>query len=693
MEGLAREAGLPFLTRDTVRPPSWLAAEGDSAVDEWLEIAAPQLGFGIDAVETPYLDVQSFLKRCGPAILRLHFAGSTAYLAVVGAGRWVRVLAPDMSRRRVSFESIRRALCMPLEAALLPDVERLVDRLTLSGRERAAAKRAILTEHLRGAHIEGCWLLRLPAGSSVWRNLRDLRLFSRLFVFLGAHTVDSLLLIASWAMIGRAVIDGRLDYGWLLAWALMLITRVPFQLIVGWLQGSIFLRVAGFFKRRLLAGSLSLRPEEVRNQGVGQMLGCVIESEALESLVLNGGLTGALSIVDIAAAVAVLAVAAEKPFLAVALVGWTGIIGVLARRQYRKRQIWTTERLKITGDLVEKMVGHRTRLAQESPAQWREAEDKALAHYLEVCRKMDRGVPPLTVIAPRCWLLLGLLALAPGFYSGNTDAVTLAISFGGILLAHVALGSLTQSLVYLGAASVAWEQVRLLFNGASRPESPGSPDLGMVCRRPDSNSASGVLLDVQELAFRHEGRAGQVLESCNLQIRHGDRILLEGPSGGGKSTFAAILAGLRQPQNGLVLFRGLDHQALGSRTWRRLIAAAPQFHENHVLSGTLAFNVLMGRRWPASPEDYVEAESLCREVGLGNLLDRMPAGIFQMVGETGWQLSHGERSRLFLARALLQGTDTLILDETFGALDPESLVEAMQCVFRRSPTLVLIAHP
>src|SRR5712671_716177 len=269
MEGLAREAGLPFLTRDTVRPPSWLAAEGDSAVDEWLEIAAPQLGFGIDAVETPYLDVQSFLKRCGPAILRLHFAGSTAYLAVVGAGRWVRVLAPDMSRRRVSFESIRRALCMPLEAALLPDVERLVDRLTLSGRERAAAKRAILTEHLRGAHIEGCWLLRLPAGSSVWRNLRDLRLFSRLFVFLGAHTVDSLLLIASWAMIGRAVIDGRLDYGWLLAWALMLITRVPFQLIVGWLQGSIFLRVAGFFKRRLLAGSLSLRPEEVRNQGVG----------------------------------------------------------------------------------------------------------------------------------------------------------------------------------------------------------------------------------------------------------------------------------------------------------------------------------------------------------------------------------------------------------------------------------------
>jgi ATP-binding cassette subfamily B protein len=101
----------------------------------------------------------------------------------------------------------------------------------------------------------------------------------------------------------------------------------------------------------------------------------------------------------------------------------------------------------------------------------------------------------------------------------------------------------------------------------------------------------------------------------------------------------------------------------------------------------------MGRQWPASPEDYVEAERVCREVGLGPLLDRMPAGIFQPVGEAGWQLSHGERNRLFLARALLQGADTLILDETFGSLDPHSVREAVHCALQRSRTLLLIAHP
>jgi ATP-binding cassette subfamily B protein len=88
-----------------------------------------------------------------------------------------------------------------------------------------------------------------------------------------------------------------------------------------------------------------------------------------------------------------------------------------------------------------------------------------------------------------------------------------------------------------------------------------------------------------------------------------------------------------------------------------------------------------------------EAEAVCRELGLGNLLDRMPAGLLQMVGETGWQLSHGERSRLYIARALLQGADLVILDESMAALDPETLRQSLRCVLDRAPTLLVIAHP
>lgn len=122
------------------------------------------------------------------------------------------------------------------------------------------------------------------------------------------------------------------------------------------------------------------------------------------------------------------------------------------------------------------------------------------------------------------------------------------------------------------------------------------------------------------------------------------------------------------------------------------VAAAPQFHENHVLTGTFAFNLLMGKGWPAQRQDFQEAEAVCRALGLGGLLDRMPAGLLQMVGETGWQLSHGERSRLFMARSLLQGADLVMLDESFAALDPETMQQCLDYVLGRAKSLLVIAH-
>jgi ABC-type transport system involved in cytochrome bd biosynthesis fused ATPase/permease subunit len=101
----------------------------------------------------------------------------------------------------------------------------------------------------------------------------------------------------------------------------------------------------------------------------------------------------------------------------------------------------------------------------------------------------------------------------------------------------------------------------------------------------------------------------------------------------------------------------------------------------------------MGRDWPPRLEDMREAEAICRELQLGPLLERMPAGLLQMVGETGWQLSHGEKSRLYVARALLQRADVVVLDESFAALDPETLRQAVRCVLKRARTVLVIAHP
>jgi ATP-binding cassette subfamily B protein len=241
---------------------------------------------------------------------------------------------------------------------------------------------------------------------------------------------------------------------------------------------------------------------------------------------------------------------------------------------------------------------------------------------------------------------------------------------------------------------IAWERVKLFWHAASRPEPIGQPGLAGVAPSSGSRpSTDRVLLDARDLVYLYRRRAEPVLQNAELRITVGERLLLEGPSGGGKSTLTALLAGLRVPNSGLLLLGGLDRETFGAANWRQRVVLAPQFQENHVFMESFAFNVLMGRGWPPSLADLAEAERVCRSLGLGPLLDRMPGGLSQIVGETGWQLSHGEKSRLYIARALLQRADLILLDESFAALDPETLRHCLTQVLERSPTLLVIAHP
>jgi hypothetical protein len=109
----------------------------------------------------------------------------------------------------------------------------------------------------------------------------------------------------------------------------------------------------------------------------------------------------------------------------------------------------------------------------------------------------------------------------------------------------------------------------------------------------------------------------------------------------------------------------------------RVLTVPPADH-NHLIAGSLALNLLLGRDWPPGPDDLHDADRICRSLGLGDVIDRMPAGLGQFVGETGWQLSAGERELVFLARALLQGADVIILDGALDALDPQTRATALE---------------
>jgi ATP-binding cassette subfamily B protein len=304
---------------------------------------------------------------------------------------------------------------------------------------------------------------------------------------------------------------------------------------------------------------------------------------------------------------------------------------------------------------------------------------------------MDRLAASLLAVPPRAWLLVSLVILAPAWIAGSSP-VSLAISLGGVLLAAGSLANLVAGIPSLSGALIAWRRVAPVFH-ADWPISPGSSGRSAPGMQNSVRPAALPVLLARDLTYRYPMRQRPALRDANLEIRRGDRLLIEGPSGGGKSTLVALLAGLRAPENGILRLYGLDRGTLGTETWRRSVALAPQFHENHLFSESLAFNLLMGRGWPPRPADLELALQVCIALGLEDLIARMPAGLFQQVGECGWQLSHGERSRVFLARALLQGAEVIIMDESFGALDPVTMQRSVQATLQWSPALVVVAHP
>src|SRR5439155_785952 len=109
------------------------------------------------------------------------------------------------------------------------------------------------------------------------------------------------------------------------------------------------------------------KPEEVRHQGTGQFLGQVFEAEAVETLTLNGGIAALLSIVELAIAGVILGRSS------ILLLIWCGVAVVLALQFLRRYKTWTANRRAMTHDLVENMVGHRTRLVQQPREDWHAA--------------------------------------------------------------------------------------------------------------------------------------------------------------------------------------------------------------------------------------------------------------------------------------------------------------------------------
>jgi ATP-binding cassette subfamily B protein len=483
--------------------------------------------------------------------------------------------------------------------------------------------------------------------------------------FAVAHLGQYAAFLLSWLVLGRGVLAGSVDGATIAGWAAATAASLACRAVTVALQAELGVAIGGMLRDRLLRGALRLDADVPARAGAGRLLGRLLETETLEDQLVGQSLPGLLAVLDLGLA-AVPLTAALGPAALAALAAWLLVAGWAARRYGQHRDRWTAERLDLGDDVIGKLAGHRTRVAQQPRPRRHDGEQAALARYAAVAAPMDRSRVALTVLVPRGWAVTGVVLLSWAAAAGAARS-GVALGAGGVLFTTAALTGLTAGLAGLADARIAWRQLRPLLSPAPTPAVP----------------QAGERVVAEAVGYQPPDQARPALEPTDLVISPGDRLVLDGPSGAGRSTLAALLASARSPTTGTL------RTAPGTDT-RPGVLTVPPADRNHLLLAPLSQNLLLGRGWPASPADLADAERLCRALGLGELIDRMPAGLAQLVGETGWQLSAGQRSLVFLARALLQRPPVLILDQTLDALDPASLRTALAIATARPAAVVVI---
>ena len=192
---------------------------------------------------------------------------------------------------------------------------------------------------------------------------------------------------------------------------------------------------------------------------------------------------------------------------------------------------------------------------------------------------------------------------------------------------------------------------------------------------------------LEHVTFSYDG-AKNALEDISLSIGTGQTVAFVGPSGGGKSTLAALIARFFDPQSGKISIGGVNVKDIDKSELMDTVSFV--FQNSRLIKGSILDNVRMGK--PNATDGEVLAALSAAQCM--DIIEKFPDGVHTVIGSQGVYLSGGETQRLAIARAMLKNAPVQILDEATAFADPdnETKVQMAFNALAKGRTVIMIAH-